>query len=65
MIPHHTIRKSVLDFLGPVVKTLLFQCRGEGWIPGQGTKIPYTLAPSKKEKGTLLPKVLSPAIINP
>ena len=30
---------------GPVVKTLCFQCRGAGSIPGQGTKL------IKKKKG--------------
>ena len=28
---------------GPVVKTLCFQCRGAGSIPGRGTKIPHAV----------------------
>ena len=35
------ILRKFLDFPGgPVVKTLGFQCRGQGSIPGPGTKIP-------------------------
>ena len=28
---------------GPVVKTLHFHCRGTGFLPGRGTKIPYSV----------------------
>ena len=37
---------------GPVVKTLHFHCRGQGSIPGWGTKIPHdTVAwPKQKQK---------------
>ena len=40
-----------MDFPGgPVVKTLSFQCRGIGLIPGPGTKIPHAVQDSKKKK---------------
>ena len=29
----------------PVVKTLYFQCRGQGSIPGQGSKILHAMEP--------------------
>ena len=34
---------------GPVAKTLCFQCRGIGSIPGQGTKIPHAVLHSQKK----------------
>ena len=34
----------------PVVRTLLFHCKGVGAIPGQRTKIPCSAAKKKKEK---------------
>ena len=41
--------KSPGDFPGdPVVKTLPYHCRGEGSIPGQGTKISHALPPKIK-----------------
>ena len=45
-----SIKTSPRDFSGsPVVKTLRFQCRGLGSIPGPGTKIPHVteLGPGK------------------
>ena len=39
------------DFPGSLlVKTLCFNCRGMGSIPGQRTKIPHAVRPKKKEK---------------
>ena len=39
------------DFPGsPVVKTLCFQCRGTGSIPGLGTKIPHAMLSGQKKK---------------
>ena len=35
---------------GPVVKTLGFQCKGCGSIPGWGTEIPYATWCSQKMK---------------
>ena len=35
---------------GQVVKTLHFQCRGYGFIPGQGTKIPHGKAKKQTKK---------------
>ena len=37
---------------GPVVKTLPFQCRGSGSIPGWRTKIPYATQCGQKEKNS-------------
>ena len=36
---------------GPVVKTLHFQCRGTGSIPGPGTKILQAMQQGQKKKG--------------
>ena len=46
------IQKQVVgDFLGgPVVKTLCFQGRGAGLIPGWGTKTPHAVQLQKKKK---------------
>ena len=45
------VQKGLWDFPGgPVVKTLRFQCRGMGSIPGQGTKIPHSVQCSQKTK---------------
>ena len=35
---------------GPLVKTLRFQCRGMGWIPGLGKKIPHAMCCVVKKK---------------
>ena len=38
--------KTLWDFPGsPVVRTPRFHCRGHGWIPGRGTKIPRAAQP--------------------
>ena len=43
-------REDFWDFPGgPVVKTLCFQCRGLGWIPGRGTKIPHAVQRGQKK----------------
>ena len=43
-----------MDFAGgSVVKTLSFQCRGTGLIPGPGTKIPHAEQHRQKKKTTL------------
>ena len=40
-----------MDFAGgSVVKTLSFQCRGTGLIPGPGTKIPHAVQHRQKKK---------------
>ena len=40
-----------MDFPGgPVVKTLSFQCRGTGSIPGPGTQIPHAMQHSQEKK---------------
>ena len=43
--PKHLEKESDFgDFPGgPVVKTLCFQCRGTGSVPGQGTEIPHAV----------------------
>ena len=38
---------------GPVVKTLLFQCREHGSIPDQETKISHAIQPIKKNQYSL------------
>ena len=41
---------EAIDFPGsPVVKTVLFQCRVTGSIPGWGTKIPHAVSTAKKK----------------
>ena len=56
------------DFLGgPVVKSLYFQSRDTGLIPGQETKIPQALQskskkPKKKKKNPTMIAMLSGAI---
>ena len=43
---------EAIDFPGsPVVKTVLFQCRVTGSIPGWGTKIPHAVSTAKKNIG--------------
>ena len=36
-----------------MVKTLYFQCKGVGSIPGQGTKIPHAVGCGQKGKKTV------------
>ena len=52
-------KKNSWDFPGsPVVKTLLFHCRGVGLSPGQGIKILHALMsrPKTKKKKKKIPK---------
>ena len=44
-------KKNLGDFPGgPVVKILRFHCRGRGFNPWLGTKIPHTVRRSQKKK---------------
>ena len=50
ILPWATLKVQIISLGIPVVKILLFHCRGCGFDPGWGTKIPCTAWCSQKKK---------------
>ena len=61
IISYFVLEVSIRDFPGgPVVKTSRFHCKGHGFIPAQGTKIPHSTQHSQKKKKSVF--IHSPAV---